>query len=667
MTQLPQRGDARLGRVTARPTPTDGLAARLRLEGALRLVDWCPAELPAAALLIIRRMTVPATLPQMPDRGAFAGRVSGAVRSATQSARRPWIAPDADRARAVLFADEAELVACLMRDLLRGRVADRWWWHSVLCGVGAQEWLRRHVLPRGDLLVPALAMLAAGSEAAAWVGTVDAGEAERAAAVVERAYAVASRGTSHDRGPPISSNGADRSRRSTQRVAFERLLVTVPEARTATLNPPQRRLLALALALARAPSWARSAQCAVALEMLGGPSPAPETRLVADQLKSHAHTPRMGEVLAPLPEESRRESAAGDSPRDSGRSALRPVLAPGGAPKEAKKEGRREGRPLSTRAVPAAGGQASAEPGDESVMHEPPGPEQLLQTRNAGAAYPPATVDSTEQAKAPPAPRLTQGPSVEPPTIEDASVHTQFGGIFYLLNAAIATELYGDFTAPREPGISLSPWDWLALAGRFWFAEAFEHDPVWSVLASLAVRDPRDSPGREFEAPTSWAVHDSWLAPWGEVPRVLYGATATRVRILHPDGFVLFDVPRDPRDTPAGQARALCRGRSRLSSAALQRTRRVVLHNRARSATARWMSWLLGYLRARLARALGLEPNADVPGFVCRHDARLVSSLTAVDVHLSLAALPLAIRIAGLDRDPGWIPAAGRAVVLHFE
>jgi hypothetical protein len=28
--------------------------------------------------------------------------------------------------------------------------------------------------------------------------------------------------------------------------------------------------------------------------------------------------------------------------------------------------------------------------------------------------------------------------------------------------------------------------------------------------------------------------------------------------------------------------------------------------------------------------------------------------------------LPLQIRFAGLDRDPGWVPAAGRFITFHF-
>jgi hypothetical protein len=37
-----------------------------------------------------------------------------------------------------------------------------------------------------------------------------------------------------------------------------------------------------------------------------------------------------------------------------------------------------------------------------------------------------------------------------------------------------------------------------------------------------------------------------------------------------------------------------------------------------------------------------------------------------VEVSFALDTHPLAIRFAGLDRDPGWIPAAGRSVGFDF-
>ena len=70
------------------------------------------------------------------------------------------------------------------------------------------------------------------------------------------------------------------------------------------------------------------------------------------------------------------------------------------------------------------------------------------------------------------------------------------------------------------------------------------------------------------------------------------------------------------------------------------------------------------YIRARLRSALGTDDLANV---VCRHRARITLTATHIDVFFSLAELPIEIRLAGLDRDPGWVPAAGRFIAFHFE
>jgi hypothetical protein len=162
-------------------------------------------------------------------------------------------------------------------------------------------------------------------------------------------------------------------------------------------------------------------------------------------------------------------------------------------------------------------------------------------------------------------------------------VTTRFGGLFYLLNAALALELYGDFTAPRAKNLELSPWDWLAMVGRTWFGAELVSDPVWEVLAELAGRGPDEEPERDFQPPS-----ENWLRE--------------HIQFLH----------------------------------------------------------------RRLALALGAANGVDVPAAVCRYKAGIEVTAGAVHVHLALSDLPLSIRIAGLDRDPGWIPAAGRAVAFHF-
>jgi len=283
-------------------------------------------------------------------------------------------------------------------------------------------------------------------------------------------------------------------------------------------------------------------------------------------------------------------------------------------------------------------------------------------TRTVEDAIPATQAETTTAAPSP------KAKSEQTPFIEGAPrACTQFGGIFYLLNAALALKLYGDFTAPRTPGLALSPWDWLALVGRAWFGEEFVRDPVWTVLAELAGRAPKDAPDRDFAAPPEWRIDPDWLAPWVECGALRVGATRTRLRVLHAAGFVVFDAARDPATRPLSQARDLCAAYDALRGLKLARTRALGSCAPARAATARWLQWLLDYLRARLASALDVDRLDDAPALLCRHPAEIARTAAGVHVHLALAGLPLAVRVAGLDRDPGWVPAAGRTIRFHFD
>jgi hypothetical protein len=82
---------------------------------------------------------------------------------------------------------------------------------------------------------------------------------------------------------------------------------------------------------------------------------------------------------------------------------------------------------------------------------------------------------------------------------------------------------------------------------------------------------------------------------------------------------------------------------------------------------ASWEEWLVPPVRERLRAAFGDAGDASLDQLiVCRHASVRVTS-THVDVHFALADLPIDIRMSGLDRNPGWIPAADRVVTFHFE
>jgi hypothetical protein len=82
---------------------------------------------------------------------------------------------------------------------------------------------------------------------------------------------------------------------------------------------------------------------------------------------------------------------------------------------------------------------------------------------------------------------------------------------------------------------------------------------------------------------------------------------------------------------------------------------------------ARWCNGVMPYLALRLAQALRIQPATQAGAMLMRQPARLALSTARLDVYLQLAHLPLAVRMAGLDRNPGWVPAAGRTLAFHYE
>ena len=87
----------------------------------------------------------------------------------------------------------------------------------------------------------------------------------------------------------------------------------------------------------------------------------------------------------------------------------------------------------------------------------------------------------------------------------------------------------------------------------------------------------------------------------------------------------------------------------------------------AESPLTRWSGWLMPYLRARLLLALGLDDVEALPDLLCARPARVYLTETHLEVTFSLARLPVEVRRSGLDRDPGWVPAAHRYIRFIYE
>ncbi|MEN3330072.1 MAG: hypothetical protein V7638_4879 [Acidobacteriota bacterium] len=80
-----------------------------------------------------------------------------------------------------------------------------------------------------------------------------------------------------------------------------------------------------------------------------------------------------------------------------------------------------------------------------------------------------------------------------------------------------------------------------------------------------------------------------------------------------------------------------------------------------------WLTDLLPHIKARLNLALGLDAEDSLAEILLHHEARITITPTHLDVFFSLSDHPIEIRLSGLDRNPGWVPAAGRFIAFHYD
>ena len=534
--------------------PGAGSAEAARAQRAVRgwLDGLTPARygLPAQAIVAVRQVQtrLPALVPRSPWPDPLLPLLRGAARPALQPAVGAAVA-------AVWFSDEAELLACLARDALAAR--STWWW-PVLVGrqpdiaMAAARWCRAPTqLPRAWQQLRA-------DEGTAWLQAMGPGEREALQQALRSAFVVCDAVQAwlrrDDEAAPVSSPGPAGVAR------HHHAAPTPPPERMAADRLP-RLLQALATDAMAAASAAHAAAWCPGL----APRPSPRGGDVGA-----AAAARLGCAAAAAAADGA-AAAAGAAPQAGAAPLPRAVPATtraGPLPQVRGAAG------VDAAPRPAAGAQAAAAP--------------------AGATNAVAAQRMAAQAAA----RASASDTIG--TAPEHVLDTRFGGLFFMINVAIAMGLYGDFTQPRAPGLAHTPWQFLFALGRRWAGPAWRSDA---------------------------------LAPW------LRAHAATQ-----------------PWPRQAGASRAAAGG-----GPPGTRTAGV-----PRPAPADRLGTLAPRLAQRLALALGLPRPGPAIALTLQLPARLVATAGRVDLHFALPALPLALRLAGLDRDPGWVPAAGCDFRFHF-
>jgi hypothetical protein len=259
------------------------------------------------------------------------------------------------------------------------------------------------------------------------------------------------------------------------------------------------------------------------------------------------------------------------------------------------------------------------------------------------------------------------------------AVETQIAGVYFLINLMLYLDLPGA-AADATGADGAGPWVMLELLARGLLSDSTANmtaDPLWSLLARLEGRPPRQRIGSRMRRGAPRLLPRAWLQTDGTGASVSYWRTREgRLRLWSGRGYPLADVPGGGH----GEVVALrdCLAALGLSEVDLQpagadhEAPSVVvsgpLLRGVSGAGRRWLAFVMPYVRYRLEAALGIEAGSgSLEKELLLRPGLVYVSPMHIDVVMALESVSLPVRIAGLDRDPGWLPAFGRVVKLYFE
>ena len=622
----------------------DPLSIRLQLANLLNTGEFHPPGIPPTAILVVRRLVDPLPGRLVSTRQAVRVDVAWetAVRHSLENLYRQAAQPQqgiiAGEPEAVLFADEAEMLACLLLARQRGLSSLAWWQRSLGDRPGSATTLIAR-LAQKPILIPAVLMYLTQWRAAEKVLARFPPQQALTLlqAVVDQYHLTGLQPIQSDPHPAASTSAQQspsnqRSLTDDQRPLPLELppwsgLVSTPVS--PGLKPEQQALWGLCLTLQTRPAavrtpafrrgWQRWGQqvTAPATARSLGTDNRPDNSVSASSGQDVVARAQAGEIIcaarpvttamirpAPDDQDDTTHRTAPDSlPPDVEIPTSRPIMAP-----ELNK---------STLATSTPPKPDSRENIKTAEIVPPPPPTAAIAEPVVAPHGPPVDLllSDTELPE-----RISSpGVALESNILSWATVgvETAVGGVLYLLNLMRVLNL----PEVCEPGWGLAgqvgAWGTLELLGRALLGTAGANhaaDPLWSVLAELDGRSPQSLPGADYK-----------MAGDGSLPA---GWAATAGTWSPNDSPLLHDVNNDLR---------------------------------------RWLSLAVPTMQRRLQQALHLTAVATLPDVLLLASGRLFVTRTHVDLVLSLETISLPLRRVGLDANPGWLPAFGRIVTFHFQ
>lgn len=584
----------------------NSLATRGRVEMALAAGA---SRLEGEAILCVRRIAI--ALPRVDN-------LSAALDAERSSAARPARDAVPANANAIFFADRAELLACLARDWCTGNASVCWWWPVLFPRDDFATIVRRAWLEDARPVPAALARLEAAGLAPKFLATLSPGDVATLRRNIVHTFHLSALDAAWG---AIDITTADPGgvREPGKAAPWAPWIIPDPSLRTDCA-----RVLIIATLLEHAPARVRSLSFAL------------DVREWSNSEKIRSVAP-----LTPSSVSSRRDVWAGSQPPQTSRVS----------------------EPPSRKTLPFAE--------DFSTKTQPPqsAPVAVIpvsplkgELRNAGRlapATPPNAESASDHPAHPPVPERSANSRI----CEDHSRPARLEKSKPITPSAVVTD---DVALPESIATNRD--------------DPLNNSPTREVQPARSQKDGSVEPPAAMADGTvtlpSVPLPDPITSEWGGT---LYLVNVAIALGLYGD----FTTPARPGlALPLWDFLALIAGRmmgeefaedplhrlfAKLSGRADDEPPGADFEPPTGETLAIWLDRICHEIEARVAASLGVSEHCDLRALVLNHHAKIETISARLDAYFSIASHPIELRVSGLDRDPGWVPAGGRSIYFHYD
>lgn len=657
----------------------DALATRLYFERLFTSVNFHPPGISQKTIVCIKKLNAP-TLKK--TRSDFVFEWETVVRNEIEKLFRRAFYPISEavpeQAESIVFADNAELLACLASDWCNGILAERWWWRGLFPNLYLAQTVAKIWIESAEFAPSAFRILSKMGQIIRFIKKLQPNETNDLLREIVRVFGLKKLEAALFE--PFEKKEKFEFLELKKSIEKQKLKFgadwaifsktfsiwrnQIPEMRTFDLSFEQQNLLGIGLLISRLPKIVRSSEFARQIKIVRLKNEFDKTvegvkideklekkipqrkkikpsnttsKIFQNDIEEHQKPPESSDLKTQvIIDENDKKERKFDKKLESKVKKISDLpekpTTEFGTVKEIKE---------STRKIRFEDEQSS-----ENL-------ELFEKKKNEKVEKPTIQTDSKKELE-----KILEDFETE----SESNIETRYGGVFYFLNLALFLQLYGDFTETLETEIELNIWEFVALLGFEFLGEKVKNDPIWDFLKSLAGHENDEEFGLGFNPADEWRIPQEWLETFQADRKWFWKKLENRLIIRHPKEFCIVDVKiADDAHNQLTQELA-CYEKSFDEVAEADSIK--AFENLP--PLEKWVKNLSEFVKSRLRQALNLKTSKEINKVLFERKAQISLMATHLEITFGLADLPFEVRLSGIDRNPGWIPAAGKFVYFHF-